>query len=158
MQNPERRRCDTSLTGTCRRIGESRVIPNAGPRFFFPAALWRARDAARPARRREAGLPQAGICFCRPPVATTAHPSPQIRLARRLRRLQRKRLANSRRPPLHPKSRTPPQENPLRCRIPNPTEKTQHPLQPKIRRSLTNARAAPTALPNPLCGLQFPLH
>src|SRR5271168_4855482 len=26
---------------------ESRVIPNEVPRFFFPAAVWRARDAER---------------------------------------------------------------------------------------------------------------
>jgi hypothetical protein len=32
---------------TVRRNSEQRVIPNGVPRFFFPAAVWRARDAER---------------------------------------------------------------------------------------------------------------
>jgi len=43
-------------------------------------------------------------------------------------------------------SSTPPQKKPPRRRIPNSPEKTQPPLQPKIRPGLNNALAAPTAV------------
>ena len=38
-----------------RATSEQLVIPNGVPRFFFPAAVWRARDAERDLLFAEAG-------------------------------------------------------------------------------------------------------